>query len=162
MAQSLALALTVNGRRHRLIVRPEQTLLDLLRGELRLTGAKEACGIGDCGACTVLVDGKPAYACLLLAIDVGDRTITTIEGLAGADGALHPVQQAFIDADALQCGFCTPGQILSATALLRSRPHPTDAEIKHALAGNLCRCGAYQNIISAVHRAAEQLATEER
>ena len=144
--------LSVNGAPHTLALEPRHTLLDALRLDLELTGTKRVCDMGDCGACTVLVDGKAMYACLLLAVDCAGREITTIEGL-GRDGELDPVQQAFVEADAFQCGFCTPGQIMSLRALLNERPAPGDDEIRRAVSGNICRCGAYQNIVEAGRRA---------
>jgi aerobic-type carbon monoxide dehydrogenase small subunit (CoxS/CutS family) len=150
---AVPVTLQVNGGRYPVLVEPRRTLLDALRHDLVLTGAKKVCDMGDCGACTVLVDGKPMYACLLLAVDCDDRLITTIEGLADAD-ALHPVQQAFLDEDAFQCGFCTPGQILSIAGLLAQTPAPTEDHVRRAVSGNLCRCGAYQHIVRAGLRAA--------
>ena len=151
--------LRVNGGVHALAVEPRRTLLDALRHDLYLTGAKKVCDMGDCGACTVLVDGRAMYACLLLAVDCTDREITTVEGLASGD-QLDPVQQAFIEADAFQCGFCTPGQVMSVRALLNATPAPSEAEIRRAVSGNLCRCGAYQNIVKAGQRAAELVAAQ--
>ena len=151
--------LRVNGGVHALAVEPRRTLLDALRHDLYLTGAKKVCDMGDCGACTVLVDGRAMYACLLLAIDCADREITTVEGLATGD-QLDPVQQAFIEADAFQCGFCTPGQVMSVRALLNATPAPSEEEIRRAVSGNLCRCGAYQNIVKAGQRAAELVAAQ--
>jgi aerobic-type carbon monoxide dehydrogenase small subunit (CoxS/CutS family) len=148
------ITLRVNGADQRVAVEPRHTLLDTLRYDLGLTGTKRVCDMGDCGACTVLVDGKAMYSCLLLAIDCAEREITTIEGL-GNDEGLDPVQQAFINADAFQCGFCTPGQIMSLRGLLNEQPHPDDDAIRRAVSGNLCRCGAYQHIIRAGHLAAE-------
>lgn len=143
--------LRVNGHPHELLVEPRVTLLDALRVHLALTGTKLGCDHGNCGACTVLVDGRAQYACLRLAVDCDDAAITTIEGLA--DGSeLHPVQQAFIDADALQCGFCTPGQVLGAVSLLKESPNPDEDEIDRGMSGNLCRCGAYANIRKAVRQ----------
>jgi aerobic-type carbon monoxide dehydrogenase small subunit (CoxS/CutS family) len=140
--------LTVNGRTYALSVEPRRTLLDALREDLHLTGAKPGCNMGQCGACTVLVDGEAVYSCLLLTVECQGRAITTIEGLA-SDGNLDPVQQAFIEHDALQCGFCTPGQVLALKALLLRNQHPSDDEIERAMSGNLCRCGAYPKILAA-------------
>lgn len=151
----MEVTLLVNGADQTLAVEPRRTLLDALRHDLGLTGAKKVCDMGDCGACTVLVDGRAMYACLLLAVDCAGREVTTIEGLGGADGALDPVQQAFIEADALQCGFCTPGQIMSLRGLLNENPSPDDEAIRRAVSGNLCRCGAYQHILRAGRLAAE-------
>jgi aerobic-type carbon monoxide dehydrogenase small subunit (CoxS/CutS family) len=147
--------LHVNGSEQRLQVEPRRTLLDALRHDLALTGAKKACDMGNCGACTVLIDGQAMYSCLLLAIDCASRTITTIEGL-GADGELEPIQRAFIEADAFQCGFCTPGQILSVKALLDQTSSPSDEQIQRAVSGNLCRCGAYRNIVRAARLVADK------
>jgi len=149
--------LNVNRATHALLLEPRRTLLDALRDDLGLTGTKKVCEMGDCGACTVLVDGRAMYACLLLAIDCQDREITTIEGLGSAE-ALDPLQAAFIQADAFQCGFCTPGQVMSLKGLLLEHPEPTDEEILRAISGNLCRCGAYHNILRAERLAAEQMA----
>lgn len=140
--------MNVNRAEHTLLVEPRHTLLDTLRLDLQLTGTKKVCDMGDCGACTVLVSGRAMYACLLLAVDCGGQEITTIEGLT-RDGELDPVQQAFIQADAFQCGFCTPGQIMSLRALFNETPKPSDEEILRAVTGNLCRCGAYLNILRA-------------
>ncbi|MBX3001105.1 MAG: (2Fe-2S)-binding protein [Caldilineaceae bacterium] len=150
--------LIVNGVDHALTVETRRTLLDVLRYDLDLTGAKKVCDMGNCGACTVLIDDRPMYACLLLAVDCTGRHITTIEGL-GTDGELDPVQQAFIKADAFQCGFCTPGQVMSMKGLLLGTPHPSDADILHAMSGNLCRCGAYQHILEAGRLAKKQVAS---
>ena len=144
----IPIELTINGRACALSVEPRRTLLDALREDLHLTGAKPGCNMGQCGACTILLDGEAVYSCLLLAIECQGRAITTIEGLAH-DDALDPVQQAFIEHDALQCGFCTPGQILALKALLRRNAHPTDEEIERAMSGNICRCGAYPKILAA-------------
>lgn len=146
--------LHVNGSDHRIVVEPRRTLLDAVREDLYLTGTKKVCEMGNCGACTVLVDGQAMYACLLLAADCEDREITTIEGVA-ENGQLSPVQRAFIEADAFQCGFCTPGQIMSLTSLLNETPDPTDEEIMRAVSGNLCRCGAYRHILEAGRMAAQ-------
>ncbi|MEN6369549.1 MAG: (2Fe-2S)-binding protein [Thermotogota bacterium] len=148
---------TVNGRAVSVEADAEMRLLDALRDELHLTGTKEGCGEGECGACTVLLDGHPVNSCLVLAVQVEGRGILTIEGLA--DGPrLHPIQQAFVDAGAVQCGFCTPGFVMSTYALLREHPTPSDEEILTALEGNLCRCTGYVKIVDAVKRAAVQLA----
>lgn len=138
-------------------VQANRTLLSIIRDELHLTGTKSGCGAGECGACTVIVDGKPINACLVLAPELDGMHITTIEGIADQDGNLSPLQQAFIDHAALQCGFCTPGFIMSGTALLEENPHPTRAEIKHAIAGNLCRCTGYIRIIEAIEDAAKRI-----
>jgi xanthine dehydrogenase YagT iron-sulfur-binding subunit len=148
------MTLHVNGAAYGLVLEPRRTLLDTLRHDLHLTGTKKVCDMGDCGACTVLVDGRAMYACLLLAVDCQGRRITTIEGLA-RDGGLDPVQQAFIEADAFQCGFCTPGQVMSLRALLDETPAPSDEDIQRAVSGNLCRCGAYLNILRAGRMAAD-------
>ena len=145
-----ALRITINGTEHVRSVAPWTTLLDLLREDLHLTGSKKGCDHGQCGSCTVLVDGERKNACLLLAVMQDGADITTVEGLAGPDGTLHPVQDAFIQHDAFQCGYCTPGQICSAVALLREGRAHTEAEIREAMSGNLCRCGAYPNIVRAI------------
>jgi len=141
-------SLSINGQAHAIMVEPRRTLLDTLREDLYLTGTKKVCDMGDCGACTVLVDGKTMYACLLLAIECQDRSITTVEGIEH-DGQLEPIQQAFIEHDAFQCGFCTPGQIMSLHALFTDTARPSREQIQRAVSGNLCRCGAYQNIVAA-------------
>lgn len=138
----------------------EMSLLDLLRGRLGLTGTKEGCGVGECGACTVLLDGRAVNSCLTAAWQAGGREVTTIEGLA-LGGGLHPMQQAFIDHGAVQCGFCTPGMILSAVSLLGENPDPGEEQIKVGLAGNLCRCTGYHDIVHAVRKAAKVMAGEE-
>ena len=145
--------LRINCSTHACVVEPRRSLLDVLREDLQLTGTKKVCDMGNCGACTVLVDGRAVLSCLMLAIDVADAEITTIEGLADGD-TLDPVQQAFIEADAFQCGFCTPGQVMSVKALLIADPHPSDAAIARTLNGNLCRCGAYRNLLRAARIAA--------
>ena len=139
----------VNGETHRLVVPPNRTLLEVLRDELGLVGAREGCGIGMCGACTVLVDGKAISSCLLLAAQARGSELTTVEGLS-RDGQLHPVQQAYIDHAAFQCAYCTPGFILSTVALLQEYPNPDEETIRRYLSGNLCRCGSYENILRAV------------
>lgn len=152
-APRLTVTLSVNGTDHPLVLEPRRTLLDALRHDLGVTGTKKVCDMGDCGACTVLVDGRAVYSCLVLAVDCRDRRVTTVEGLGGE--RLDPVQEAFIRADAFQCGFCTPGQIMSLRALLDATPAPSDAEILRAVTGNLCRCGAYPSILRAGRLAAE-------
>jgi aerobic-type carbon monoxide dehydrogenase small subunit (CoxS/CutS family) len=144
------LSLTVNGQTRRVDVLPQETLAMTLRYKLGLTGTKLGCDRGECGACTLLIDGVPTYSCSMLTQSVRGRSITTIEGLEGKDGKLHPVQQAFIDELGPQCGFCTPGQIMSAVALLETNPNPTREQARMALSGNLCRCGAYDNYINGV------------
>lgn len=147
--QKTAITLHVNGSDQFLDVEPRRTLLDALRIDLGLTGAKLVCNMGNCGACTVLIDGQAAYSCLMLAVECEGKAITTIEGL-GQNGQLHPLQQAFVQHDALQCGFCTPGQVLAAHALLQRNPNPSEDEIVEGMSGNLCRCGAYRGIVEAV------------
>jgi xanthine dehydrogenase YagT iron-sulfur-binding subunit len=151
---TLAVTFTVNGERHSLTLDARTTLLDALREHLRLTGTKKGCDLGQCGACTVLVDGKRVNACLTLAVRLEGRTVTTIEGLAGADGALHPLQQAFIDHDAFQCGYCTPGQIVAGVACIAEGHTGSPAEIREFMSGNICRCGAYSNIVAAIEAVA--------
>jgi len=150
------LRLWVNGQEYELYIEPRRTLLDALRSDLGLTGTKKGCDEGTCGACTVLVDGQAILSCMALAIEYEGKSIETIENLE-REGKLHPIQQAFIEEDGLQCGFCTPGQILSVKALLASHPNPTLEEVKRAMSGNLCRCGAYPKIIKSALRATELL-----
>jgi aerobic-type carbon monoxide dehydrogenase small subunit (CoxS/CutS family) len=145
--------LTVNGTRRRLDADPERTLLSVLREDLELTGTKYGCGEGQCGACTVLVDGQPARSCRVALGAVAGKSVTTIEGLE-AGGRLHPLQQAFLDEEALQCGYCTAGMIVAGVALLARNPHPAEADIRRALEGNVCRCCAYPQIVAAVRAAA--------
>jgi aerobic-type carbon monoxide dehydrogenase small subunit (CoxS/CutS family) len=140
---------TLNGEERDLEIRSNQTLLDLLRDELALTGSVEGCGVGVCGSCTVLVDDAPVSSCLTLATNVEGRAVTTIEGLA-VDGTLHRVQQAFLEQQALQCGFCTPGMVMAVTGLLRENADPTEEEARDYLSGNLCRCGTYKEVLAAV------------
>lgn len=145
--------LTVNDRDYEVAVEPNTSLVDLLRTQLGLTGAKKGCDLGDCGACTVLLDGRAVNSCLVLAVQAAGRTVQTIEGLETAHG-LHPLQQAFIEKGAIQCGFCSSGMILSAKELLEKTPHPGEPEIRRAISGNLCRCTGYQKIIEAIKDAA--------
>ncbi len=148
------LRLLINGRSHRLIVEPRWSLLFVLREKLGLTGTKVGCERGECGACTVLIDGQPRYACMILAVEAVGKEITTLEGLMKGE-ELGPVQQAFLEQDAFQCGYCTPGQIMAIEGLLRSNPNPSLEEIRRAVSGNLCRCGTYAHIFKAAQRAAE-------
>ena len=149
------ISLKVNGELHEFAVEPQTTLLEALREQLELTGAKEGCGTGECGSCTVLLDDKPILSCLTLAVDCQDAEITTIEGLAQGEN-LTEVQQSFLETGAVQCGFCTPGMVLTITALLKETPKPTDAEIKKALEGNICRCTGYNKIMHAIAAAGER------
>ncbi len=150
------LSLNVNGRIRRVDVLPNETLAMTLRYKLGLTGTKLSCDRGECGACTVVIDGTSTYSCSTLTHMVGDRQVRTIEGLEGPNGELHPIQQAFIDELGPQCGFCTPGQIMATVALLEANPNPTRDEVRHALSGNLCRCGAYDHYLNSVMRAAQE------
>jgi carbon-monoxide dehydrogenase small subunit len=148
--------ITVNNEDYELAVNPHQVLAEVLREELRLTGVKKGCGIGDCGACTVLMDGVPVFSCLVLAVEAEGHKILTIEGIS--DGfELHPLQKAFVEKGAIQCGFCTPGMVLNAYALLSENSCPTEAEIRRAISGNLCRCTGYQKIVEAIQSAATQM-----
>ncbi len=148
--------LTVNGEQRQALAEPRVTLLELLRDGLGLTGSKEGCGDGNCGACTVLLNGRPVNSCLVLAVELDGSDVFTIEGLARS-GALHPLQQAFIDHGGLQCGFCTPGLVMVAYALLQENPHPTEQEVRMAIAGNLCRCTGYDKVIRSVLAAAKEM-----
>ena len=154
--KSIHVATTVNGDAVEFVCAPEDTLLDVLRGKLGLTGAKEGCGTGDCGACSVTLNGRLVCSCLVLGAEAEGAVITTIEGMAQGD-TLHPLQQAFIDNAALQCGICTPGILVAAKALLEKNPDPTDIELRYWLAGNLCRCTGYDKIITAVQQAAAKM-----
>jgi xanthine dehydrogenase YagT iron-sulfur-binding subunit len=157
LAASKTIALTVNGRKIKVAAEAGETLLQVLRDKLQLTGAKRVCNRGECGGCTVLLDGKPVYACHMLALQADGADILTVEGLAAPGGALHPVQQAFIDKDGYQCGFCTPGFIMASVGLLKKNPQPSFDEIRAGVSGNLCRCGNYQKIYAAVGAAAETM-----
>jgi carbon-monoxide dehydrogenase small subunit len=150
-----SLRLKVNGENYDISVKPNETLLDVLRDRLDLTGTKKGCDTGQCGACTVLLDGKPVASCLVIAVEAQDKEVCTIEGLA-RDGKLHPLQEAFIEQGAVQCGYCTPGMILSAKALMEENPHPNEHEVKEAIAGNLCRCTGYVKIVKAILAASEK------
>jgi carbon-monoxide dehydrogenase small subunit len=147
---------TVNEMTYEVAVAPNRTLTQMLRDDLNLLGTKEGCGIGDCGACTVIMDGKPVNSCLVLAVQADGSEIKTIEGVALGD-SLHPVQETFVEMGAIQCGFCTPGMILSATSLLEKNPEPTEHEVRQALSGNLCRCTGYQKIVEAVQEASRRM-----
>lgn len=154
--QFISVSFTLNGRLQEIEVEPHELLLDVVRDRLGLTGAKRSCDVQVCGACTLLVDGRPVSACTTLAFEVRGRTVLTIEGLA-EDGKLHPLQQAFIEHGGFQCGFCTPGMILAAKALLDENPDPSEAELKHFMHGNLCRCTGYKKIIESIMAAAKKL-----
>ena len=151
------LSFTLNGIPTDVLTEPHRTLLEVLRDTVEVTGTKEGCGTGDCGACTVLLDGRPVTSCLVLAPEMQGRTVITVEGLAQG-GRLHPVQRAFVDMGGLQCGICTPGMIISAVALLDRNPRPSEEEIRYAIAGNLCRCTGYDKIVRAVEAAAGAMA----
>ncbi len=150
------ISLNINGKVRRVDVVPHETLAMTLRYKLGLTGTKLGCDRGECGACTILIDDTPIYSCSTLTHSVRGRAVTTVEGLQAADGSLHPVQQAFVDELGPQCGFCTPGQIMTSVALLRANPNPTREDARQALAGNLCRCGAYDHYLNGVMRAAQE------
>jgi carbon-monoxide dehydrogenase small subunit len=156
-AQLLPLSFTLNGRLQELDVEPHELLLDVVRERLGLTGAKRSCDVQVCGACTLLIDGRPVSACTTLAFEVRGRSVLTIEGLAEKDGKLHPLQQAFIEHGGFQCGFCTPGMILAAKALLDENPTPSEAELKHFMHGNICRCTGYKKIIESIMAAAKTM-----
>jgi len=160
MAKQIA-KFIVNGRPYEVIIEPHMTLVEVLRDQLGLTGTKQSCEVGACGACTVLIDDKPILSCLTLAVTVKEKNIQTIEGLSQGT-TLHPIQKAFVDYGAIQCGFCTPGMILSAKALLDKNPNPTKEEVKAALSGNLCRCTGYEKIVDAVLAAAEVMREGEK
>ena len=147
--------LNVNGEEHEILTEIHKTLLEVLREDLGLTGTKRGCDLGACGACTVLIDGKPNLSCLTLAADVQGRDILTIEGLS-QQGELHPLQKAFVEKGAIQCGFCTPGMVLTAKAFLDEHPHPSEGDVKRAIAGNVCRCTGYTKILEAIQSVAEK------
>lgn len=151
------ITLTVNGAKYEVAIEPRQSLLQVLREELHLTGTKEGCSEGECGACTVLLDGQTVDSCLIFALEANGREVVTIEGLATGD-ALHPLQHAFAEYGGVQCGFCTPGMILAAKALLDSNPHPTEADIRRGISGNLCRCTGYVKIVDAIKAVANSAA----
>ena len=158
---SQTIVLNVNGTRYELSVKTTATLAEVLREELGLTGTKIMCNEGECGACTVLIDGKPVLSCMTLALDAENKDILTIEGLADpVTGALHPIQQSFVEKSGMQCGVCTPGMILTAKALLDENPDPTEEDVRYALSGNLCRCGNYRRIMECVLAAAEVMRIE--
>jgi len=161
MAKKTVVETTLNGEVIEFLCEPRQSLLEALRDVLELTGSKEGCLTGDCGACTVIVDGRALCSCLMLAVEAEGKTIETVEGLAPADG-LHVLQQKFLEHASLQCGICTPGVLMSSKALLDHNPNPTEADIRYALAGNLCRCTGYDKIVKAVMDAAKSLSTRAR
>jgi len=150
------ISLTVNGKRYEMAVEPNQILADFLRNDLGLLGTKKGCEVGDCGSCTVLLDGRPVNSCLVLAVQTNGREVQTIEGMETAEG-LHPLQKAFVEKGAIQCGFCTPGMIVTAKSLLEKNLSPDQEEIRKAISGNLCRCTGYQKIIEAIASAAEEM-----
>ena len=156
----LTIGLTINGKKRKVETTPSTRLLDLIRDDLHLTGTKEGCGKGECGACTVIMNGELVASCLILAPQTDGAVITTIEGVGDGEN-LDPVQEAFIETGAVQCGFCTPGMILAAKKLLEENPHPTEEEIKRGISGNLCRCTGYQKIIDAIKLAANRLSTRD-
>jgi aerobic carbon-monoxide dehydrogenase small subunit len=156
------ISLTVNGERRVLEVEPYRSLLDMLRNEAGLTGTKKGCDVGDCGACTVLVDGKPLNSCLMLGVEADGREVLTIEGIQPARDRLHPLQESFIRHGAAQCGFCTPGMIVMAKALLDENPNPSEEDIRFGIAGNICRCTGYTKIVAAIQAAAEELVRSPR
>ena len=150
------ISLTVNGKKYEIAVKTNQTLLGVLRDEMGLTGTKEGCGEGDCGACAVLMDGKAVNSCLVLAVRANGRDIVTVEGLSEG-GKLHPLQEAFVEHGAIQCGFCSPGMLISGKALLEKNPHPSEEETRLAISGNLCRCTGYQKIVESIMSAGEKI-----
>ena len=160
MAKKVHVQTKINGQEVEFLCEPRQTLSEVLRESLGLTGTKEGCGNGNCGACSVLLNGVLVNSCLVLAVEVQDQSVTTIEGIAPLDG-LHPVQEEFLARGAVQCGFCTPGMIMGAISLLNHNPHPTESEIRYWLSGNLCRCTGYDKILQAVQASAERLDSQE-
>lgn len=155
-----SITLKINGEVYKLHIKPNALLLDVIRDEIGLTGTKRGCDTGECGACTILIEGKPVNSCLLLAVEADGKDVLTVEGLA-KNGQLHPLQVAFVEDGAVQCGFCTPGLLLSAKALLDTNPNPTEEEIKTAIAGNLCRCTGYTKIVKAINSAAKKMQRKE-
>jgi carbon-monoxide dehydrogenase small subunit len=160
MTMKTIIKVNINGEPVEMAVEPNTTLLAFIREQVGLTGVKHGCGLGDCGACTVIMDGKPVNSCLVLAVQANGRDVITIEGLA-QNGRLHPIQRSFVDNGAIQCGFCTPGMILSAKALLDKNPKPSEEQIRRAISGNLCRCTGYQKIVEAIQEAAQDMQSEE-
>jgi len=156
------ISLTVNGKNIRAEIECRTTLAEFLREELGLTGTKVGCNRAECGGCTVILDGKPVYSCTVLAVEAEGREVLTIEGLTKERGKLHPLQEAFVEEDALQCGYCTPGMIMSIIALLNRNAHPTEADVRNAIDGNLCRCGSYSNILKATLKTTEKMAEMKR
>lgn len=160
MSEQISLTIQVNGRSQQIHVDPRVTLLDALREHLNLTGTKKGCDQGQCGACTVLINGQRVLSCLTLAVQANGAEVTSIEGLASTEGELHPVQRCFMENDAFQCGYCTPGQIMSAVACIKEGHAGSDDEIREYMSGNLCRCGAYPHIVDAIKQAAAEMAKE--
>ena len=160
MNEKRSLTLRVNGAERTVVARPQDLLLDVLREEMDLTGTKRGCDMGTCGCCTVMVDGEARLSCLTLAATVVGKEITTVEGVTPGNGRMHPIQRAFCDAGGSQCGFCTPGFIMTTTALLRTAPDPTDHEIREAISGNMCRCTGYVKILEAIQHAAREMREE--
>ena len=152
-----AISVTVNGERHDIEVEAYRSLLDVLRNDVNLTGTKKGCDVGDCGACTVILDGKPVNSCLVLGVEADGCRVDTIEGLQSADGTLHPLQENFLKLGGAQCGFCTPGILMMAKALLDENPHPTEDDIRFGIAGNICRCTGYTKIVEAIQTAAAEV-----
>ena len=156
------IALTINGKRIEEDIDSRMTLAEFLRETLGVTGTKVGCNRAECGSCTVILDGNPVYSCTVLAVEAGGKEVLTIEGLTKEEGRLHPLQEAFVEEDALQCGYCTPGMLMSIKSLLGRSPHPSEEDIKNAIDGNLCRCGSYPNIIKATLKASEKMSQDER